>query len=373
MAAGPVEVLGQWRGWYNTDGVEFCPDAFGLHMLACSMYQLEGAERKGALAILDTAGAVKTEGATAPPAPLPPVAMMDTPGIFDMGWCPCAQPARAAGRLALACADGALRTVDVVPRGLAVDLAASWRCDLPKAGGSAPMCLAVAWSASPAAVAAAGAEHAAPGGSAAAALACSDSAGGLHTIDREGRLQASWKGHQLEVWVVAFDLHRSTTLYSGADDCLFKCWDHRDVSRPSFTSREHDMGVTSIAPNPFNAHLVATGSYDERLRIFDVRKPSAALQTVALGGGVWKLAWHPKEPTLLAACMHGGFKVVRPEPLEGKGGVVAAFREEDTASSVAYGATWCRGLGDVAATCTFYDNTVSVLRIPALHNRSGLL
>jgi len=75
------------------------------------------------------------------------------------------------------------------------------------------------------------------------------------------------------------------------------------------------------------------------------------------GGGVWRLKWHPADPTLLlAACMHAGFAVLRcnsdPACIE----VAERYPHQRT---LAYGAGWCQEVGgggvSTAATCSFYD------------------
>ena len=56
------------------------------------------------------------------------------------------------------------------------------------------------------------------------------------------------------------------------------------------------------------------GSYDETVRLWDVRNlaaPACQVETPC-GGGVWRVAWHPQESrVLLAACMQNGFAVIR--------------------------------------------------------------
>eukprot|EP00798_Chlamydomonas_sp_ICE-L_P022758 gene22758-29926_t len=72
-------------------------------------------------------------------------------------------------------------------------------------------------------------------------------------------------------------------IYSGADDCYFKAWDMRqDDESPSacFNDRRtHSAGVCTISPHPTCGQLVATGSYDEKVRLWDVRMPTKPLCT----------------------------------------------------------------------------------------------
>ena len=84
-------------------------------------------------------------------------------------------------------------------------------------------------------------------------------------------------------------------MYSGADDATLKGWDTR--TNPShgaiFTSKQHYMGVCSIEVNPHIKHIIATGSYDENVCIWDSRKMKSPLHSISTGGGVWRLKWHP--------------------------------------------------------------------------------
>ena len=123
-------------------------------------------------------------------------------------------------------------------------------------------------------------------------------------------------------------------LYSGADDCTFKGWDCRaaapaiswhavpessggaaasgapgggssaygssaygrgeeeededeeEAQLAMFSNRTHAAGVCCIAPHPSRAHLVATGSYDERIRLWDMRKATKPLVAAQVGKGL---------------------------------------------------------------------------------------
>lgn len=121
---------------------------------------------------------------------------------------------------------------------------------------------------------------------------------------------------------------------------------------------------------------VATNSYDGRVRLFDRRKPLTPLTEFDAEGGIWRLKWHPTNPTrLLVAGMHGGFKVVDFPELgvndgrdeagwlrPGEGRLHARF---DRHESMAYGADWSDGGHtsedrDVVASCSFYDHALHV-------------
>jgi len=93
-------------------------------------------------------------------------------------------------------------------------------------------------------------------------------------------------------------------------------------------------------------------SYDNSVRLFDVRKPLVSLTQADVGGGAWRVKWHPscaRKNDLLVACMHDGFKIVRFD-LDGLSKVRedgpsscsdwAIVKRFDAHESLAYGVDW---------------------------------
>jgi diphthamide biosynthesis protein 7 len=160
------------------------------------------------------------------------------------------------------------------------------------------------------------------------------------------RTVGRWQAHEMEAWVASWDCHERDLLYSGADDGFLKRWDMRALGAPTWVDRRsHQAGVCCIQSHPKLQHLLATGSYDETVRLYDTRQASdqpappryqnpasscrqclivphcvnptatqtrAPLTELNVGGGVWRLKWSPDRPELLAAAtMHAGFAVLR--------------------------------------------------------------
>jgi diphthine methyl ester acylhydrolase len=74
-----------------------------------------------------------------------------------------------------------------------------------------------------------------------------------------------------------------------------------------------DAGVTCIQSHPKIEHLMVVGSCDNAVRLFDARKPLTPLIQTDVGGGAWRVKWHPSPSRvhdLLVAAMHDGFKIV---------------------------------------------------------------
>ena len=176
-------------------------------------------------------------------------------------------------------------------------------------------------------------------------------------------------GHEL--WTCAFDKQDPAIVYSGGDDCRFKIWDQRSIGdkqspSPIFKSKRYSMGITCIQKHPQNQHLLAVGSYDEQLRLFDTRNLSRPLcvEETKLSGGVWRIKFHPSRPLrLVCACMHGGYDVVN---LTSSGDSRLESKHTFTKyESLAYGVDWVStdGDADLIASCSFYDNQLRLWSI----------
>ena len=127
----------------------------------------------------------------------------------------------------------------------------------------------------------------------------------------------------------------------------------------------------------FSFHTM--NSYDATVRIFDTRKPLVPVTQANVGGGAWRVKWHPNSERcrdLLVACMHDGFKVVRfsssvmasEDNHSNDGQEWEVIKHFDAHESLAYGVDWAHGdtghtAGDtLIASCSFYDHVLYTWR-----------
>ncbi|KAF9624507.1 hypothetical protein IFM89_011620 [Coptis chinensis] len=223
---------------------------------------------------------------------------VETVGIFDIKWNPIG--ANVVPLLAQADADGYLRVNSL---GCTLDKQQNGGDLLTEIAGekvSYSMCLCLDWNPSATSI----------------SVGLLDGSVSIITV-REAQLkvQKTWVAHDFEVWATSFDTHQPHLVYTGSDDCRFSCWDLRESpSSLAFQNKKtHKMGICCIAKSPADPNTLLTGSYDEYLRVWDVRSISKPINesSICLGGGVWRIKHHPSIPGLiLAACMHNGFAVV---------------------------------------------------------------
>ncbi|KAL2170401.1 hypothetical protein VTG60DRAFT_4887 [Thermothelomyces hinnuleus] len=199
--------------------------------------------------------------------------------------------------------------------------------------------------------------------------------------------------HTLEAWCVVISPRPTITMppgeveesgqlsfkvYSGGDDSMLRSrrcnWSEGGFiqSHPACESRGHDAGVTAILPllvQDDGHELVATGSYDEHIRLFSF-PPFCRPKKLAerrLGGGVWRLnlvdldttpspsySWRAR---ILASCMHAGARVLEVlQTLDGeyRFGILGRFEEH---KSMNYGSDFQPGSkGKLSVVSTsFYD------------------
>jgi len=144
-----------------------------------------------------------------------------------------------------------------------------------------------------------------------------------------------------------------------------KAWDIRQkFSSPIFINKRFDAGVTSIQSHPHIEHVLAVGSYNGTVQLFDNRRPLVPLMDAAVGGGAWRVKWHPsadRKGDLLVACMHDGFKIVHFDlSTPGIGQIMKRF---DKHSSLGYGVDWSYAPAPkleetLIGSCSFYDHTL---------------
>ncbi len=199
----------------------------------------------------------------------------------------------------------------------------------------------------------------------------------------------SWDAHKLfgfpaEVWTTCFATNQNYATYSdvvisGGDDCKMKLWDVRTLSSSSnnrpihcIGEEEFGAGVTAVTYHPFMEHIFCSGSYDEYIRLWDMRKMNSKepLCSLHVGGGVWRVKWHPTDNgRILVGAMHGGCRAVDVPVLRSQTCLSENSDECDLKwhmtiekeflehKSMAYGADWIhrKDSHEAAASCSFYD------------------
>jgi len=185
-----------------------------------------------------------------------------------------------------------------------------------------------------------------------------------------------WNAHTMfgcpsEVWTCSFLRGNENVVLSGADDVTLKVWDVRQTQRHihKIGESEFEAGVTAISSHPSIDNMFAVGSYDEYVRIYDYRKMDQPMSKIHVGGGVWRIKWHPScyhdgeaegdiphSGKMLVAAMHGGCRVVNVPILGGVDGDVEILSQFTAHESMAYGADWISSSKyEVVASCSFYD------------------
>ncbi|XP_029418426.1 diphthine methyltransferase isoform X2 [Nannospalax galili] len=289
----------------TADSVEWCPLEGCRHLLACGTYQLHAPEDQAALDGSEPQVRLgrlylyrfNEDNAVNP---LVEVQRRDTSAILDMKWCHI--PVAGHALLGLANANGSVQVFwlmesengymlqpvsSLTLEEQYLSLSLDWSTGKPGRARDQPL-----------------------------KIISSDSKGQLHLLmvneaTAELHPVASWPAHHFEAWIAAFNYWQTELVYSGGDDGLLRGWDTRMLGTSVFTSKRHSMGVCSIQSSPHREHILATGSYDEHVLLWDTRNMKQPLADVPVQGGVWRLKWHPVyHHLLLAACMHNGFKIL---------------------------------------------------------------
>ncbi|KAL3689823.1 hypothetical protein R1sor_016132 [Riccia sorocarpa] len=115
----------------------------------------------------------------------------------------------------------------------------------------------------------------------------------------------TFQGHVGVVEDVAWHLRHEYLFGSVGDDRQLLVWDTRTSTseKPLHAIDAHQAEVNCLAFNPFNEFLLATGSADRTVALYDLRKLSKCLHTfVNHAEEVFQIGWSPMNQTILASC-----------------------------------------------------------------------
>lgn len=321
----------KWHTGYSADTVEWCPVDPFRDMLVCGTYHLEKADEEAQTKPQTRVGKIYLFIIKNNTTDLKPLQCIETSGVLDQKWCHHMiydNPV-----LAVAMSDGTLQLYQLLGETLALQLWLDYKL------GEDVLAFSVDWSSNK--------FNAYP------KLVVSDSKGRVHVLKLEGDSLTRigvWEGHSFEAWIAAFNYWNSDLFYSGGDDGIFKCYDLRTPDAAIVVNKTHGAGVTSIRDHANIEHRLITGSYDERVRVWDTRNLKSCLAEALVDGGVWRLKWHPSRwEAVLAACMYGGIRILKVNEK-----VVVSYEYYEH-NSIAYGADWKFDDGKMVATCSFYD------------------
>ncbi|KAH9065753.1 WD40-repeat-containing domain protein [Lactarius vividus] len=322
------------------DSVEFCPHPEASDIFVCGTYNLEDQQsdqatsqspaaqiRRGQCLVFE-AHSENSEDIS-----VSKTQEISLPAVLDLKWChtePSRQPI-----LAVADSEGNVNLFEWSLQQKQLCNASSLRV-----APSHVLCLSLDWS-----------ERRAPT-STASSLVVSLSDGKLTLLEPDQTVLGL--PTLTEPWCVAWNYWDTNVIYSGG----------------------FDAGVTSIQSHPNIEHLIAVGSYDCTVRLFDTRKPLIPLAQAGVGGGAWRVKWHPspsRNCDLLVAAMHNGFKILSFHDIgdkprrhsDGSNENWEVQKRYDGHASLAYGVDWSyQSWQDqtLVASASFYDHALHLWR-----------
>jgi len=113
-----------------------------------------------------------------------------------------------------------------------------------------------------------------------------------------------FSGHTSVVEDVAWHLHHNSYFGSVGDDKLLLIWDTRQShNKPSHKVEAHDAEVNCLSFNPYSEFILATGSADKTVALWDLRNLKLKLHAFdSHRDEVAQVHWSPFNETILASC-----------------------------------------------------------------------
>ncbi|XP_014784609.1 histone-binding protein RBBP4 isoform X3 [Octopus bimaculoides] len=129
----------------------------------------------------------------------------------------------------------------------------------------------------------------------------------INTPPKEGRVidaHTVFTGHTSVVEDVAWHLLHESLFGSVADDQKLMIWDTRsnNTSKPSHTVDAHTAEVNCLSFNPYSEFILATGSADKTVALWDLRNLKLKLHSFeSHKDEIFQVQWSPHNETILAS------------------------------------------------------------------------
>ncbi|KAK9888178.1 hypothetical protein WA026_000447 [Henosepilachna vigintioctopunctata] len=351
-----IKTLYKWKTDFNADSVEWCPHNGFKNIFVCGNYQLiAGAEESG---IKQRVGRILLFSVSAKDG-LKLELEIETAAVLDQKWCH--QKINQEIILAVANSDSAIELYKLQKEHKNITLKKVNTFSFPNEDDEL-LILSLDWSNN-------------KSNSEPPEIICSDSKGGVHILlltEKELVLKASIiKFHEFETWIAGFYYWDTNIFFSGGDDCILYKYDQRVGSEPISRNRSHEAGVTSLHSNCSQEYILASGSYDEHVRIWDIRNFKCPKSEIKTPGPLWRVKWDPfSQNHILVASMLGGVHVLSGLDLM-KPKIVDSYYEH---GNIAYGVDWSFLTEDevrnypqegnvMISSCSFYDNLLCVSKL----------
>ena len=115
---------------------------------------------------------------------------------------------------------------------------------------------------------------------------------------------ATFTGHTNVVEDVQYHLHHKNLFGSVGDDAKLMIWDMRDSrsDKAKYVVDAHNKEINCLAFNPHSEFILATGSADKTVRLWDMRNLNKSLHTLeSHTEEVYQVSWSPFNETILAS------------------------------------------------------------------------